>query len=258
MIYTQSNGINLDNKVLNLVFIHGNSMNSDLFMPQLKSREFKDYNCIALDLPGHGKSDKSESYSISVIVEKVSEKLSELKRFILVGHSLGGQIAIHLLEKYPNQCKGIVLIGTPPLDPNFHISDIYNLNSSSQLLLQKDLKDDEIFSLQKFLYPKVDKWTETITKSLVSTDSEFRIGYGSSLMDLKNLNEVKILDQFKGYVQVIVGEKDSLLKISYLKKVCTSLCTGLNIIDDCGHFPHLEKPEIINQLILSQIHQIEK
>ena len=258
MIQIQSNGINPDNKKLSMVFIHGNSMNSDLFIPQLKSREFKDYNCIALDLPGHGKSDKSESYLISAIVEKVSKKLSKLNRFILVGHSLGGQIAIHLLKKYPIQCKGIVLIDTAPIDPENEISDIYNINPTSLLLLQNNLGLEEISSLQKFLYPIEDKWTSIIANSIIATNPEFRSGYSASLMGSTNLDEIKILKNFKGAKQIILGKNDPLLKVNYLKKVCENLDLFLNTIGDSGHFPHLENPEILNQLILSQIHQIEK
>ena len=258
MIYTQSNRVNSDKKKLSLVFIHGNSMNSDLFLPQVNSKKFQDYNCLAMDLPGHGKSDKSEDYSISSLVNKVAEKIANLERFLLVGHSLGGQIAIHLLRKFPSKCKGIVLISTPPIDPKYEISEIYNINETSLLLLKNDLKQNDIIALQNYMYPKSDKWSTIIENSIKYTDPDFRTGYASSLMELSALNEVEILNHFKGSILIVSGEEDSLLSQSYLKMVCEKLKIDLKLINHAGHFPHIEDSEKINNLILSQINQIER
>lgn len=258
MIYIQTNNCKKQDHGLSLVFIHGNSMNSNLFLPQLNSDEFSDYNCIAIDLPGHGKSDKSEDYSISSLANKIAEKIAYLERFLLIGHSLGGQIAIHLLKKFPSKCKGIVLISTPPIDPNYEISKIYTINDTSLLLLKDNLKQSDVIALQNFMYSKRDKWATIIENSIKYTDPDFRTGYASSLMSLSSLNEVEILYHFKGPILIVLGEKDSLIKQSYLNMICEKLKIELKLINHAGHFPHIQEPEKINNLIFSQLKQIER
>lgn len=61
------------------------------------------YRCIAIDLPGYGSSSKGDyPYNIPFFAQKVNQLAHHLgaKRMVLMGHSMGGQIAIaaHLLE----------------------------------------------------------------------------------------------------------------------------------------------------------------
>lgn len=101
-------------------FIHGNSACKEVFSFQFKSELTKRYRFIAMDLPGHGKSDKAcdaettynfEGYA-NVALE-VFEKL-QLKKPIVVGWSLGGHIGIDIAKKTKN-IGGLLITGTPPI-----------------------------------------------------------------------------------------------------------------------------------------------
>ena len=77
------------------------------------------HRVIAIDLPGYGKSDKANfDYSMAFfarVVERVIEKL-ELGRVVLVGHSMGGQIAITHALRYPGRAEGLVLVAPAGLE----------------------------------------------------------------------------------------------------------------------------------------------
>nr|HRD08210.1 alpha/beta fold hydrolase [Saprospiraceae bacterium] len=95
-----------------LVFIHGLAS----YLPAWKKNTavLKDsYRCIALDLPGYGKSDKG-NYEVSMefYADVVAEFCSQLKlsQVVLVGHSMGGQVAISAALKYPELVARLVLI----------------------------------------------------------------------------------------------------------------------------------------------------
>lgn len=73
----------------------------------------QNYRCIALDLPGYGKSSKGNyTHSMSFFADAVQQFIEKLnlKNVVLVGHSMGGQISMHLvLRKLPNVEKLILI-----------------------------------------------------------------------------------------------------------------------------------------------------
>ncbi len=94
-----------------LVFIHGLASYMPAWKKNLDVLSQK-YHCIAIDLPGYGKSSKGAyegsmdffAESVHVMMEKLG-----IKNYWLVGHSMGGQISILMSVKYPNEVKGLVL-----------------------------------------------------------------------------------------------------------------------------------------------------
>jgi len=95
-----------------ILFIHG--LGSYLPAWQKNIDDLKSqYRCIAIDLPGYGKSSKG-NYQVSMdffadIVKQVCDKL-KISQIILTGHSMGGQIAISTALKCPSLVKKLVLI----------------------------------------------------------------------------------------------------------------------------------------------------
>ena len=95
-----------------LVLIHGWTMNADNWrdqIPDLASR----YHVIAIDLPGHGQSDKPQvSYTMDYFARAVEAvmKDAKAKRAVLVGHSMGTPVARQFYRKYPQKTLGIVIV----------------------------------------------------------------------------------------------------------------------------------------------------
>ncbi|MBI2417836.1 MAG: alpha/beta hydrolase [Ignavibacteriales bacterium] len=104
-----------------LLFIHGLGASSIAdFGSILMDRAFDNYRCILIDLPGQGFSDKPQNfsytlYSYSSVVERLIEHL-KLASVTLVGHSLGGTVAIALLQKREDMVSHVILM-EPNLDP---------------------------------------------------------------------------------------------------------------------------------------------
>jgi pimeloyl-ACP methyl ester carboxylesterase len=68
---------------------------------------------IAIDLPGHGQSDKPEvTYSMDLFARAVEAVLRDAKveRAVLVGHSMGTPVARQFYRKYPEKTLGIVIV----------------------------------------------------------------------------------------------------------------------------------------------------
>lgn len=97
-----------------LVLLHGFCEDSSVWEPILPY--FDDIPLVRLDLPGFGASDLSASSDISACAEAIFKTLKGLgiTRCALVGHSLGGYVALEYLQRYPEHLVGIGLFHSHP------------------------------------------------------------------------------------------------------------------------------------------------
>jgi len=97
-----------------LIFIHGWTCNADFWRDSLNA--FPNYRVIALDLPGHGKSDKPHAtYSMEYFARSVEAvmKDAKVKQAVVVGHSMGTPIARQFYRLFPDKTLGIVVVDGP-------------------------------------------------------------------------------------------------------------------------------------------------
>jgi pimeloyl-ACP methyl ester carboxylesterase len=95
-----------------LVLIHGWTCNLDNWRDQVP--EFAKRNrVIAIDLPGHGQSDKPElAYTMDMFARAVDAVMRDahVERAVLVGHSMGTPVARQFYRKYPQKTLAIVIV----------------------------------------------------------------------------------------------------------------------------------------------------
>jgi pimeloyl-ACP methyl ester carboxylesterase len=78
----------------------------------------KKYRVIAIDLPGHGKSDcLGYVQKIERMADVVKDVMSSLhlRRYVIVGHSMGGYVALAFAEKYVENVSGLCLFHSTAL-----------------------------------------------------------------------------------------------------------------------------------------------
>ena len=94
-----------------LVILHGLFGFSDNWQTHAKklSSYFK---VILVDLRNHGHSPWSDAFSYSLMVEDLSELLSSLhiQKCILLGHSMGGKVAMHFAQEYPEKLEKVIIV----------------------------------------------------------------------------------------------------------------------------------------------------
>jgi pimeloyl-ACP methyl ester carboxylesterase len=98
-----------------LVFVHGYSGGLRDWHEALQ-RLPKEYHAYALDLRGHGQSDRPGSYQLAEFVEDIYAFSRELGigQFTYVGHSLGGKIGYQFALDHPDVLKAMVLAAPAP------------------------------------------------------------------------------------------------------------------------------------------------
>jgi len=95
-----------------LVLLHGAGGDRYHWPPRL--RRLAETQVYALDLPGHGHSDGAGRRTIAAYVQtlKAFVEALALPPFILMGHSMGGAIALEFALRHPDALTGLVLVGT--------------------------------------------------------------------------------------------------------------------------------------------------
>lgn len=105
---------------LAVLMIHGNSTCGDVFRNQLQGAIGDAYHCIAMDLPGHGRSgdaiDPDRTYNMGGYADAAAELMRGIgiDCYAVLGWSLGGHIALDLIEADPAVC-GVMIAGSPPV-----------------------------------------------------------------------------------------------------------------------------------------------
>lgn len=95
-----------------VVCIHGLTANAFCYQP-IADELAEEYHVIAYDLRGRGDSDKpSDGYSVPIHAADLAALIDELelKRPIIIGHSLGALIALYFAAHYPDKLSKLVLI----------------------------------------------------------------------------------------------------------------------------------------------------
>jgi pimeloyl-ACP methyl ester carboxylesterase len=94
-----------------LIFIHGWTCNSDFWRGQTSA--FPSARVIAVDLPGHGQSDKPQTdYTMAYFARSIEAVMRHagVKRAVLVGHSMGTPVIREFYRLYPDKTLGLVIV----------------------------------------------------------------------------------------------------------------------------------------------------
>src|SRR6266550_3955065 len=98
-----------------LVLIHGWTSNLEFWRDQIPDLA-KRNRVIAIDLPGHGQSDKPQiTYSMDLFARAVDAVLRDahVDRAVLVGHSMGTPVIRQFYRKYPQKTLALVIVDGP-------------------------------------------------------------------------------------------------------------------------------------------------
>ena len=94
-----------------LIFVHGWTCNADFWRGQVNA--FPSLRVIAVDLPGHGQSDKPRvSYTMDYFARSIEAVMRDARvgRAVLVGHSMGTPVIRQFYRRYPEKTLGLVIV----------------------------------------------------------------------------------------------------------------------------------------------------
>ncbi len=103
-----------------LVFVHGWTCNRSFFAPQVAELSAR-HRCVSVDLRGHGASlaPVDGPYTVTQLADDLAWVIGELAldRPVVIGHSMGGAIALQLAATHPSATRAVVMVDPSPLRP---------------------------------------------------------------------------------------------------------------------------------------------
>ena len=250
-----------------LIFIHGLSSNLEAWKKNVLELK-EDYRCIALDLPGYGKSSRNNtSYSLKDYADflKCFIESKQLKNVVLVGHSMGGQIAIHAVLSSPELFEKLILIAPAGIE-TFSEQEAAVLKSSYSSAIVVNSTPEQVtanYKLNFHTFPEDAKFmVEDRIKMKGAVDfpdyAEVVVNNVHAMLDEPVFNQ---LDKLAKPVLILYGNNDLLIPnrffhpdqtIESLVKDAEEKIPDLKveIINEAGHFVNFEKPGEVNREII--------
>ena len=249
------------NEDSHLIIIHGLFGMSDNW--NTLGKRFSDrFTTHLVDLRNHGRSPHHQEFNYDVMSEDILEYMNDhrIEKAIILGHSLGGKVAMKYSFTYPNRVKKLIVVDISPrkYDTTFHkdvIKTLYkmpieNFKTRDELnMFLCDVFTDE--SMRLFLL-----------KNLYRDDKKrfaWRFNIDVLLEKLDNIQDASFIEGqcdipvcfFRGGNSNYITEADELIIQKHFSDF------EVTTINDAGHWIHAEKPtrfftEVMNFLLDSE------
>ena len=220
-----------------VVLIHGAGSNHLVWPAEI--RRLKGCRVLALDLPGHGKSQGVALHSIESYTQAVEEFLSSLNIYsaILVGHSLGGCVALEMGLTAPDRVAALGLISSGAcLAMSAEILE--TLSNPSTLSLAYKLLEKRLFgsAADELIVEKTLNMLRTVRPGVL---------YGDWVA-CNRFDRCEEVSRLTCPTWIAVGTEDRLTPTYYSRYLADRIPNAeLEIFQGAGHMLLLEKPKAL-------------
>ena len=227
---------NKEKGLIPLLLIHGAGGSHRHWLFQI---EGVDYPIIAVDLPGHGRSEGQALNSIEAYADLMLNFIHEIspKGIYVGGHSMGGAITLKLALKAPELIKAMVLIGTG------------GRLRVKQKILNTFAAGNNLPELIEWAYGPEANQDLTTAAHQEWINGSSKVFYN----DFSACNEFDVtnyLEQLKMIpTTVICGTSDLMTPPKYSEFLKERLKAELNLINNAGHMSMLENPNQVNTIL---------
>lgn len=249
-------GYSLTGKVdrLPILFLHGFMGDRHDFSP-ITSRLIDQYQCLAIDLPGHGKTQVTEEadYGMALTARAIVGALDQLhiSQCFLVGYSMGGRLALYLTLHFPARFLRVVLESASPglrteeereqrVQRDWELATELETTDFANFL--KNWYDQPLFASIKYPMDR-SNISPTFAQMLEQRQRNQPYELAKSLRNLGTGSQPSLwteLAQNQVPLLLLVGELDR--KFVQISQQMQTLCpsTQLRIMTGCGHNVHFE------------------
>jgi pimeloyl-ACP methyl ester carboxylesterase len=244
-----------------IVLVHGFSVPSYIWDPTFEMLTRAGFRVLRFDLYGRGHSDRPEAaYTLQFFADQLGALTHELafdQPFILMGLSMGGPVTTRFTIQHPDKVKKLVLVDPMvfapaeediaplklPLIGDF-LANVYLLPAiaSGQT---SDFHQRERFPGWEAKFREQMRY-RGFRRAILSTIREFD---GPDI-----LASYRELGESGRPVHVFWGRLDKTVPLEHSEKLLELVPqAGLTVIDQAGHLPHYEQPDVFAPLLLEQL-----
>lgn len=225
------------------------------FIPYL----YKEVRVITLDLPGHGISVVTgEIHTMDFLADTIADALKALgiEKCTLVGHSMGGYVALAFCERHPEMLDGLVLFSSTPNPDTPEKAE----NRRREIALVKAGKKDMLarvtpaagFAVQN--RTRMRDYIEDLTEQVFITEDEGIVALLNGMIARRDQNEM--LRRSPVPQLFILGKKDNYIPPEAAEKIIAEHPQAKVVwLENSGHMGFLEEPEAAARAILGFVLQ---
>ncbi|GGE04556.1 alpha/beta hydrolase [Psychroflexus salis] len=229
-----------------ILLIHGFLENHSMWKNTIESFSSK-ARCIAPDLFGHGNSPAfGYVHSMKTYAEVLSKLMHHLQieEYAVIGHSMGGYVALELLQLQPEKISDLVLLNSTPL------ADTTERKKDRERAIRAIQKFPEAFvqmAVKNLFLPENQiRLAQEIDEAIAEAKKCSQQGIIATLQGLKNrINHVESFAKANCNKLVIAGKKDQVVPFESLKDSIKNSHAKLLSFNG-GHMSHLEFSEELN------------
>jgi len=220
------------------------------------------YTVYALDLPGHGLSQKPEvSYTLDFATNFALGLMEALgiKHASLIGHSVCGSLCLNLAIKFPEKVDSLILVGSTGLSRK-EASFLYRLVTLLGKFIIEPTKTAILTGVKRVFYNPDIVTEELVNKAyqylMMSKTKDALLNVLRSNVDGKSIRpEVVLADRLhllRSPTLIIHGVQDRVIPVEHARDAYSLIPeVRLEVFDECGRCPHIEKPEGFNQAVIA-------
>ncbi len=251
-----------------LFILHGLYGSSDNWVTIARSLA-NDFTVYLPDQRNHGQSPHSNKHDYDLMSQDFFELTSELKinKFFLVGHSMGGKVAVSFAMKWPEKINSLTIIDISPFRSADPESKFYKEHKHIlESVLSADLsKIGSRVEAEAFFANKIEseKTRGFILKNLQRTGRQTFTWKMNVKSLYENLGQIvdglprptKETESVTGFpVTFIKGEDSDYLpsgELSAIQKLFPA--AEIIVVKNAGHWVHAERPDAIIDILLKQL-----
>ncbi len=242
-----------------VVLVHGFSVPYYIWDPTFEFLVNQGFHVVRYDLLGRGYSDRPDvDYTQELFDRQLLDLIAALKinkKFDIVGLSMGGAIVAKFVADHPENINKVAfvdpshegysskLLSVPLLGEYYATVFMLPKAADSQL---GDFRDPEKFSSWPDKYRQQMQY-KGFRNALLSTLRNF--------MKSDKINDYKKIAQLGIPAMLIWGRQDQTLPFANSQRVAKALKIDTFVVEDAGHIPHFERPEIVNHELLRFLNQ---
>lgn len=225
----------------------------DEFVPLLRDS----VRVVTLDLPGHGVSEvRGEIHTMEYLADTVAAAMEHLgvERYSVVGHSMGGYVALSLAERYADRLDGVVLLSSTPSADTMEKCD----RRRREIDLVRAGRKNTIASVVRhagFAPENVKRlrgWIDDLEELVVMTEDDGVIALINGMIERKDMNDM--LRATAVPHMFIFGRHDNYIPEDTASKIAADHPEASVVwLEHSGHMGFLEEPEMCADAILKFI-----
>ena len=234
-----------------LMLIHGLFGNLDN-LSALRKQFTDSFQVLSIDLPDHGKSAFTHTFSFTHYSELICELVDSLKikELSIIGHSLGGKVAMQIALNRHELISHLIVIDIAPVEYVSRHLDVFQGLNNVVLANITSRKDADV-ALSKHV--EVSSTRQFLLKSLHHENGFWKWRFNLELLEkdyTKLSAAINISQPFVGPVLFIKGEYSDYLLPEYKHSVMQLFPESRSkMISGTGHWLHAEKPEQCAKII---------